>query len=275
MIHWGEDVDDTLRQLLRRHGLDTVEGAMAFEGGQDLQKPNLKLRRRTRLTLVDSMGMPHVLYMKRYARPTMWTRLGELLRGRRKTPARLEFDNIQTVRRAGVPTMRAIVCGEECSWGFGASYVIMDSVPGEALERCGEAFFRSLSADPAAMAAFTGQLAAMVRAMHSHGLFHRDLYAAHVFADVHGNSADLSLIDLARVIQPCCLHFRWRVKDLAQLKYSMPESWTADQWNLFMSVYLGDGATNAACYNNAIDAKVAKMRRHDANRRARREGGKS
>ncbi len=270
MILLGDDLDENLRELLHDHHLDTVEGAMAFEGGQDLVKANLNLRRRTRLELTDRQRQKHTFYMKRYGRPGLWERLKSLLRGEWTSPARREFENIQAVRRAGVPTMRAIVCGQECPCGLGASYIIVSSVPGEALERCGQELLHTLAASNEVIANFTRQLASMVRSLHTAGMFHRDLYAAHVFADSRNGRTDLYLIDLARVIRPCCRTFRWRVKDLAQLKYSMPPEWVL-QWREFMLAYLGDAATEMDRYNAAIDAKVEKINRHDANRRAKSE----
>ena len=96
------DVPEALLAAIRRAGLDSVNGAFAYEGGADLSKPGLGHRRRTRIELSDGQGAAHVLYLKRYGPQT----LGEALRrwwthGRRRSPARIEFENIRSARLAG------------------------------------------------------------------------------------------------------------------------------------------------------------------------------
>ena len=75
MIRWG-DIDADLRQAVEAAGLGTTQGAFAYAGGQELAKPNLRARRRTRLTLTDSQGRTHELYLKRYGQLPWWRRLG-------------------------------------------------------------------------------------------------------------------------------------------------------------------------------------------------------
>jgi hypothetical protein len=99
---------------------------------------------------------------------------------------------------------------------------------------------------------------------------HRDLYASHIFADRRGGRTDLYLIDLARVFRPRWRLRRWRVKDLAQLKYSMPQTWTAACWDEFLGQYLRrlsiDADRRQACWQRAIDRKVARMKDRSSRR---------
>ena len=139
------DVPQGMRQALAAAGLDTVAGAFAYGGGQDLAKPGLGNRRRTRVELPGPDGARHVLFLKRYGggtAPAVRAALGRWLeRGGRCSAAAGEFENIRAARAAGVATMEPIAYGQEaCPLGAGASYVLVSAVPGEALERCGEAF---------------------------------------------------------------------------------------------------------------------------------------
>ena len=86
----------------------------------------------------------------------------------------------------------------------------------------------------------------------------------------HQGDLDLYLIDLARMFSPRWRRFRWRVKDLAQLKYSMPAAWVAGHWEAFLSAYCkgGDRAVIRR-YNRAIDRKAAAIRRHSLRKRRR------
>lgn len=262
----ADDVSDALAAALRAAGLDTVDGAFAFESGLDLDKPNLAARRRTRLTLTDGDGVEHELYLKRYGPQGLRRRLERFWTyGPGLSAAAVEFDNILAARNASVPTMKALVCGQEPSCcRDGRSYLVVAAVRGDALERCVEEFL-ARTGDGGAEE-LTGKLAELVRLLHCAGYVHRDLYASHVFLDEAGGGVSLQLIDLARMFRPAWRRRRWLVKDLAQLKYSMPLRWVERWWGAFLLDY---AAGRAAGLSAAIDRKVELMRS-----RARRKAGK-
>jgi len=257
-------------RLLREAGLDTVDGAFAYEGGEVLSKPGLGARQRIRLTLRGHDGRAVTWYMKRYGPQPLLRRLIRLpLEVGKASPARREFENIRMVQAAGVATMEPVAWGDEPGLiGIRRSYLVVTSVPGEALERGFEAFMRE--ADEEEMKRFNDGLAELVRRLHAAGLAHRDLYASHVFLDRTPEGPRLYLIDLARLLVLHVRRFRWAVKDLAQLKYSMPPGWVAEHWDSFFTAYLGDvGERALRRWGWAVDAKVDSMRRR-RRRRARR-----
>ncbi len=270
------DVPEGVLGAVKLAGLDSVDGAFAYEGGEDLNKPGLGHRRRTRLELSDGQGGEHVLYMKRYGPQS----IGEAMRrwlthGKRRSPARIEFENIRRARQAGVATMREVACDEDrCPLGARRSFVIVTSVPGEAFERCFDAYLRDH--DEAAVAELTSKLARMVRSLHGAGYVHRDFYASHVFLDELAGSGELYLIDLARMFRPRLRKRRWFIKDLAQLKYSMPAAWTVGHWPALLAEYLGGAAKGERrMWEGLIDMKVESMRRRDQRRSRRGEEGKT
>jgi heptose I phosphotransferase len=268
MIEWG-DVDPDLRAALERAGFGSVDGAFAFSQGQDLSKPDLGSRRRTRLTVTDSQGRQHELYLKRYGPGWWWQRLGKFT-----SPAQTEFEAIRRVREAGVPTMREIVVGYECPLMDGRSFLVVSAVPGESVECGGAKWFTHPGA--AVVEAMTDKLAAVVRTLHVAGLVHRDLYACHVFAHDRGQAADLYLIDLARVFRPRWRTFRWRVKDLAQLHYSMPAAWVEKYWPRFLEQYLTpDRSGDGDRWQRAIVRKSESIRRRQLRKTAPRDQGAS
>ena len=264
----GKDISPhspALLDALRREGLDSVEGAFAYADGEDLAKPNLRHRHRRRIWLTGKDGHKHELYLKRYRRE----RLSERLRrwwtyGVRTSPAGVEFDNIQAVTAAGVPAGQAVICGEQWGWPDAKrSYLIVTAVPGGKLEQIISEFLDRNAEQPDVLREFTLGLAELVCKLHGAGYVHRDLYSAHVFLDESRVPAGLNLIDLARVFAPKRRRMRWRVKDLAQLKYSMPEKrWAAKYWRLFLMEYLAtDDEKVLRTWNRRIDRKVAAMRR--------------
>jgi len=247
--------DGPLLEAIRADRLDTIDGAFAYQGGELLTKPGLVGRRRRRLTVTDPSGVTHTLYLKCYDR---------------RGPAAAELAAIDAVRAAGVETMTPLACGEDASES-GRSFLLVTAVEGDALERCGEDFLaRNAGPDGRErIAALTRQLAELVGRLHAAGLAHRDLYASHVFLAEADGEIQLSLIDLARVFRPRWRLRRWRVKDVAQLKYSMPPAWVGASWPAFMEGYAQAlGRPLSKSFDATVDAKVAEMtRRHE-----RREG---
>ncbi len=258
------------RALLQREGLDTLGGAFDYSGGERLSKGGLGRRERIRLRLTDETGGAVEWYLKRYHHEHEH---GGLLKcccavpGARPSPARRELENIRLLRAAGVPTMRAVACGERTNfWGAQRSYIVLTAVPGDALERCfGD--FLDRRGGTAAVEAFNDALVGLVARLHLAGLVHRDLYASHIFLEEAEDGPKLYLIDLARVFRPRWRRFRWRVKDLAELKYSMPAQWVDRHWRVFLEGYLARIGGRLGSWAKAVDRKVAGMRR----RKARRE----
>ena len=252
-----------LVELLTGAGLDTVQGAFAYGGGEDLSKPGLGTRRRTRIELTAPDGACHVLYLKRYGPERFGDRWRRFMTYGRSSPAGVEFENIRDAQRCGVATMDALAFGHEM--GFAAlaarrSYLVVTSVPGDAIERCGVKFLAAHAGDDGARR-LTDELARLVAALHGGGFVHRDLYASHVFLNDSDDGVSLHLIDLARMFAPRWRKFRWRVKDLAQLKYSMPASWVQSHWDEFLGAYLDNCGGSAERYSRAIDRKTASIRR--------------
>ena len=259
-----------LRSALRREGLDTVQGAFACRRGEELDKPGLADRRRTRLEITDDDGRSHRLYLKRYG-PGIVPALRRWARqGRRGSAARIEFENIRRARAAGVPTMEAVLWGEDpCPLGAKRSYLIVTAVPGDAMERCFEAFLHRHTGNGGA-GSVTAQLARLVRTLHDSGHVHRDLYASHIFLSELAGRPRLYLIDLARMFPARLRKRRWRARDLAQLKYSMPPGWVAEYWPMFLAEYLPGVSPAARCrLDRAIDRKVSAFRSRAQRNRAR------
>ncbi len=263
---------DALGEALAAAGLDSVDGAFAYAGGEELDKPSLRARRRTRIELTGRDGAHHIVYLKRYGRPPLPGRLRLWWTyGFGAGPAGAEAANIREARQAGVDTMEVLAFGEDRGLlGAGRGYLVVSAVPGSALERCADEFLASAHDAGAKLA---GQLASTVARFHQAGFVHRDLYASHIFLDTSAGAPRLWLIDLARVFRPRWRRFRWRVKDLAQLKFSMPPRWVEQHWGAFLAAYLRDaGGGEPARYNRAIVRKAARIARRHA-RKADRAGG--
>lgn len=266
--------DEAFTEICQQMGIDTVEGAFEQGGGDELDKPGLGHRQRIRLRRPAGQGgeAPGWVYLKRYHREPLklalrrrWT-YGEPL-----SPARAEARAVRDLAAAGVPAIDQAFGGEEYdSRGRVArSFVVLDEVPGESLERIAEPW---LAGDAGRGKQLAERLGELIGRLHACGRVHRDLYACHVFLHETEAGIELRLIDLARVFRPRWRPFRWRVKDLAQMKFSMPPDWVARHWAELMASYLRacPGGSRER-YNRAVAGKVARLEAQ-ARRRRRRRG---
>lgn len=135
--------------------------------------------------------------------------------------ARNEFVACQHLRAHGVPA--PAVAGFGVSGWHPArrrSFVACDALDGfeslEALAGCEDLA-------PLMRRRLLLATAALLRAMHAAGVYHRDCYAAHILADTAqwaAGHATLAIIDLHRARVKRALPRRWRRRDLAALLFS-------------------------------------------------------
>ncbi len=267
------EIDPDYRDLLAVHGLDSLEGALATEQGQRLDKAGLESwRQRWRLELRHPDRGTQTLYLKRFVAPPIarqWQRWWE--GSPAHSTAHVEWHSSRLLAGCGIPAARAVALGERMIAGRElASYVILQEVAGESLERIAA---RLPESRPPAGRQSVEALARFVARFHAAGFAHRDLYLSHVFL-LRGRSgeewSDYVLIDLQRVFRPRWRARRWRVKDLAALACSTPVNWVGPRARLrFLCRYL---RCLAAPNPRAGAARRRELRRLSAliNRRAER-----
>ncbi len=209
-------IDERYRPLLRRQGLDSLDGLLSVRTGDRLDKAGLpSWRQRIRMELEDATGGVQTCYLKRYATPPLAAQMRRWWSGgRRHGSAWLEWSWLRRLRADGVRVPEPIAFAERMR-GFRelSSAVLVASVPGESLEQ--QVSRQTERVDRSRLM----QLAEFVGRFHGLGYVHRDLYLAHVFDD--GDGA-FHLIDLQRVMVPRWRRQRWLIKDLSALHYSTP-----------------------------------------------------
>ncbi len=228
--------------FLAAAGLGDYDAVMGTTLGEPLIKPGLGGRERIRLSLADAEGNPRTVYLKRYTTCQ---------------PAEREWQGLQAVHAADVPTMAAMATGTGPRGGF----VIVGEVPGDALSRRFDELLARRGDDAAAMTALAEGLGRLIGVFHAAGLAHRDFYADHVFVNEVGDVFELYLIDLARVLRPRWRHWRWAAKDLAQLKLQLPVAWDRQYWPALWKTYGAErGTPLPRSLSGVIDRRVRRMR---------------
>lgn len=141
------------------------------------------------------------------------------------------------------------------------SVVVTLRVPGRAMDvLLHEAVASSLAGD--AIGYCIECVAPMVRRLHDHGLFHRDLYWNHLFADGWDPEFEPMVIDVERVFRPWLRRRRWCVKDLAALEASARGVGSRTDRLRFLIAYHGLLPSDWKRWVREVGAKADRIVRH-------------
>jgi tRNA A-37 threonylcarbamoyl transferase component Bud32 len=206
---------------LRDNGLDSFERVMALEGGQ--VRRDFPGRRTVRLELKLAGGAKQAIYLKRYL-PDYLSLGRRLLRvvhwPGAEDEALREWKMIHAVRAIGIQTATPVAVGQGRADGIVTTSFLMTAEIHDGIE--GDRYLKTLAASP--RRDLLRRIAELARRFHDAGFVHKDLYLCHVLVSSGGAEPELFLIDLQRVVKPCCFRQRWLVKDLAALAYSALKS---------------------------------------------------
>jgi heptose I phosphotransferase len=253
-------------QPLAAAGLDTFDALFAAPGETNLKKKGLATWRERIVLRVGG----RLLFLKRYTKPPLSEQLRQRLTGFAAT-AEVEWYWIIRLAELGIGAPTAVAYGRRRSGPIEThSLLLTAAVPGMSMEKWTPLHASTRLRDRAFKHRLIEATADLVNRLHGAGLFHRDLYLAHLFLDdVDDQPPALSLIDLQRVIHPRLFIERWRVKDLASLNYSTPPSAAtrADRVRWYKR-YRGVKTLMAADRRliRAVAAKTGRIARHSRKR---------
>ena len=253
--------------------LDSFETAWRFEGGRTIK--DIRDRSVTCFSIAAPEGS-RSFYLKRHRLENLGLRrlLTFFSRSRGRSQGRMEFDNICTFRKNGIATVIPVAAGERCHGFFKAeSFLITcDFAPFvsiEALFAEKPDFYKGRSGKMRKEKLLT-TLAEMARAMHKSGLNHRDFNATHILVHYRQNSntPQTALFDFQRVNRRKIFRFRWIIKSLADLNYTLPDDlFTPDERLYLFKAYKQKTRLNPwdRFQWGWIIRKTDKVRRHTEN----------
>ncbi|MGL4465843.1 MAG: lipopolysaccharide kinase InaA family protein [Planctomycetia bacterium] len=193
-------------------------------------------------------------YLKRHRRASVsqWlaARVGDRLYG---LPGLAEAEAVGRCQSADVPTLSVVAAGGEVgpSPGQSPSFFLSEDVGGVPADD----FWKKRMGPPGDprsrledRRALLATLADVARGLHRAGLFHRDFYWCHFFVqEPSAGRFQVALIDLQRVLH-CprrglhrLFNSRWRLKDLAQFRFSAPpKQLSSDEMNFWFRAYCNE-----------------------------------
>jgi len=126
------------------------------------------------------------------------------------------------------------------------------------------------------------RIGVFARKMHKQGFNHRDFNATHIllYYKDKSDAPNIALFDLQRVGRSSVLQFRWIIKSLSELNYTLPESLFDEEDRIFLLLsYKGKKKLNLWGWLQWlwIKRKTARIKRHTekmmAGRKGRRQRG--
>ncbi len=180
----------------------------------------------------------------------------ERFRGRRRSPARREFDGLRGLGAAGLPVPEAFGWIERGS----RSLVVMGYVPHR--ETVAQ---RLIGADATERRRLVGEVAQITARMHAAGWYHRDLYLNHF---VLGPGGGLVLLDLGRARWERQPRRRWHHKDLGALLHGDvgDHPLGAREWLRGLVIYADGRGIRARTPRRALAAGALRFRARIARR---------
>jgi heptose I phosphotransferase len=251
----GLRINPTYAAHLRQHGLDTLEGVMAYDQGEVTREvPG-------RITVRLAFGGDQKLYLKRHFPPN----------SQAASDGFKEWDNIESLSSRGISCPRTVAAGGGIVNGAPCGFLITAAVP-DAIPM--DDYLANLyrvsgnSLPCACKRRLIRKLADLARRFHDLGYHHKDFYLCHVFVNQHTPlDSPLVLIDLQRLGRAHWFRRRWIVKDLAALNYSARDEFTTNTDRLrFLLTYLGVVRLDSWARRllRAVMRKTDRIRRHDA-----------
>jgi heptose I phosphotransferase len=279
----GMQINPDFKDLLVRLDFTDFNRVFNFSGG-DVFK-NIKERSVARIDLTIG-GCLKTFYLKRHnaetikKRPRIFFKTGTSS----KSQGILEFENIIDFRSNGLATVTPVAAGEKKVGGDQvASFLLTeDFSPFVQLEwllfNRPEYFTGTESA--ARKKVLLEKIARFARNMHKAGFNHKDFNATHILLGFVGNLTgppEIAVFDLQRVDRSKINRFRWIIKSLAELNYTLLDEYFSDmeRSHLFLSY---KGGTNRGLLDRLqrlwIKQKTARIARHTINLKRRRGSGK-
>jgi heptose I phosphotransferase len=264
--------------------LRLFEGSSLCTAGHGTFIKNIPGRRVIRMD-ADIDGIRRRFYLKCHCEtPGLRQRvLGIFSRDPLRSAGLMEYDNICDFRKNGLPTVFPIACGQwtTASGQVGSLLMTEDFHPFVSLEDLLQNRPQSFTGKAGVVrkTLMLKAVAEYARKMHRAGFNHRDFNATHILLNFEkpDTGPEVALFDLQRVDRNRRLSWRWAVKSLAGLNYTLPHRLFSDTDRLVL----------VKCYRQidrltvfdrvlwlSIRLKTEKIRRHQEKKHRKRATGK-
>jgi hypothetical protein len=233
-------VNRDFEELLAAAGLTSFDAFYHFAGKYTVKK-EMTARSVIWFELPRGEGQ-QTFYLKRHQPesigPLTWLR--QRFWGQKISQGEMEFDRLCDFRRRGLATVTPVAAGTQRVGFFRWQSFLMtvDFAPFRQLEKV-------LAHNPEVYQGKMGQkrkelllkkVAQVARQMHAAGYNHRDFNATHILMHYpdQNQAPHLALFDLQRIDTNRFFKWRWMIKALAEVSYTLPEALFDDRDRLYL-----------------------------------------
>lgn len=232
-------VNQEYLSLLEEVGLNNFDHIYGFEGGKTVKE--IKARSVYRIEVPFGHEI-RTLFLKRHKaeRPSIRDWIKGAVLSQSVSSGMSEFNNICNFRKLGISTAAPVAAGERKVSPFGyESFLITESmapfVSLESIIQFHPEQFEGIEGTEKKIFILKA-IADLTRKMHDGGFNHLDFNADHVMigpGEEDGN-IQLALLDFQRIDRRKWMRFRWIIKTMAELFYTMPPPVFTDEDRLFI-----------------------------------------
>ena len=271
------------REIFKNFGLDSFDSIYSYQDVEIIKNIRDRSVRRFKLP-VD--GKKKCFYLKKHNKEYVGIRglMAVLFPGTVLSQGRKEFENICDFREKSLATVEPVAAGEKLIRLFWVKSFLLteDFSPFVSLEKMigDRSQFLIGEKSESKKRFLIHEIARYARKMHREGFNHRDFNATHILINREPESGiiKIALFDLQRVDRRKFLRFRWIIKSLSELNYTLSDDIfdVNDRIHLFLS-YKGKSTLNFwdRLQLRWIRRKTAKIKRHTEKMMVRREERKS
>lgn len=271
--------NSTYRWLMEKPQFHSFQSIWRYPDGETIKR--IKDRSVIRIPIKGDGG-ERVFYFKKHN--LEYVGPGKVLRALFPTwgmsQGRKEFENICDFRKNNLSTVIPVATGEKFSNIFWAeSFLITEDfspfISLEDLLRDRPQFFTGPDGELRKQY-MINQIARLAREMHQAGFNHRDFNATHILLYYENKSGvpKIALFDLQRVDRRKIFRFRWMIKSLAEVNYTLPDELFNEKDRLYLFLSYKD--KNRLHFLDRlqwiwIQRKTQRIRKHTEKMLARRK----
>jgi len=256
--------------FLKRHQLDTFNSVFMFKGGETAK--TLKERSVIRFE-VEDIDATKTFYLKRHNLSFIGlTRLLFLFFPNKAVSEGIkEFKNIYDFRKKNLATVVPVAAGEKfVNFFWVESFLLTEDfspfIPLEDLVKEKPNFFKGRNGKSRKQKLLK-EIAVFARHMHAQGFNHRDFNTTHILVKYSAadEKPELAVFDLQRVNKNKLFKFRWMIKSLARVNYSLPRHMFSNRDIIYLfRTYKGKEKINFLdrCQWFWINRKTGRIKKH-------------
>ena len=225
--------------LLKEAGLTDFDHVYQFDGGQTVKKIAARSICRFEISFGNET---RTLFLKRHKaeRPSLGEWIKRVILSRNVSSGMAEFYNICFFRKLGISTAAPVAAGERrvsplCYESFLITESMAPFVSLETIIRLHPEQFEGLEGKEKKRFILKA-VANLMKKMHDAGQNHLDFNSDHVMMgpDENNTGTQLALLDFQRIDRRKWMRFRWSIKTMAEIFYSLPDPVFTDEDRLYI-----------------------------------------